>query len=71
MSVLTSCTYSEGYEDEINPVNLQHTIVNRDLWYYSIIEYNGHEYLSTENGGIVHTESCKCKQLWETNYDRK
>lgn len=29
--------------------------------HYQIIEIDGHQYVSTSNGGILHLESCKCK----------
>ncbi len=39
------------------------SIVTEGGWVYQVIKYKGHEYLcNTPNGGILHTESCKCKK---------
>lgn len=39
------------------------SIVTDGGWIYQVITYKGHEYLcNTPNGGILHTESCKCKK---------
>lgn len=30
-------------------------------WQYQIIEFKDHEYIATGHGGIIHAESCNCK----------
>lgn len=29
---------------------------------FEIVSYHGHEYISRHKGGIVHSESCKCRE---------
>lgn len=29
---------------------------------FEIVSYHGHEYISRHEGGIVHSESCKCRE---------
>jgi hypothetical protein len=38
-----------------------HVIEGNSFTLYRLIEVDGHEYLSANDGGIVHLESCPCK----------
>lgn len=60
--LFSSCN---NVEHEPNKVTPDFEVKNIDVkggWQYQIIVYKGHEYLCySSNGGIIHTESCGCK----------
>jgi hypothetical protein len=38
-----------------------HVIEGSSFTLFKLVEVDGHEYLSANDGGIVHLESCPCK----------
>jgi hypothetical protein len=59
-----SCSNNSPYKTENLENSSRIKIVEKLYGSYStlcIIEVDGHEYLSTYEGGIIHLESCKCK----------
>ena len=68
--VLFSCMHSENKNIESEDQNVEttvkltqriHVIEGNSFTLYRLIEVDGHEYLSANDGGIVHLESCPCK----------
>ena len=65
--ILFSCMNSENKNKDQNvetAVKLPqriHVIEGNSFTLYRLIEVDGHEYLSANDGGIVHLESCPCK----------
>jgi len=68
--VLFSCMNSENKNIESEDQNVEttvkltqriHVIEGNSFTLYRLIEVDGHEYLSANDGGIVHLESCPCK----------
>lgn len=69
---LTACESKSGklskHDDFLNPPKEEIEtpsrirIIESLPWsYYQIVEVDGHQYLSSMKGGIVHLESCPCK----------
>jgi len=68
--VLFSCMNSENKNIESEDQNVEttvkltqriHVIEGNSFTLFQLVEVDGHEYLSTNDGGIVHLESCSCK----------
>jgi hypothetical protein len=58
---MTSCQNKKGEEITIdNSFKYQVYIVEGSIR-FAKIEVDNHEYLSSSKGGMVHMESCKCK----------
>lgn len=57
---LVSCSNEKGEIQEME--NFKHQLVNiKGGWQYKIVEFENHKYLCNSNGGIIHVESCRCK----------
>lgn len=70
--VISSDEKTEETEEKIESVNVvDQTSTNAikvikvngndTRWTYEIIEFEEHRYMSTYQGGIIHLESCPCK----------
>jgi len=55
-------------QEEVEPPSrikcIERTIISGD--YLSLVDVDGHLYLVTGDGGIIHAESCPCKQKNDT-----
>lgn len=61
VAVLASCTNKTWEEEKVNE-NFKHQVIEvKGGWQYTIIKYEGHKYLCNSHGGLVHVESCMCK----------
>jgi hypothetical protein len=58
---LFSCKYKETQKIENVVPERIHVIEGNGFTMYRLVEVDGHEYLSATDGGIVHLESCPCK----------
>jgi hypothetical protein len=61
--IIISCSTSNEYAiKETSRIKvIDHLYFTSGHPSFYIIEVDGHEYLNTYDGGIVHLESCKCK----------
>lgn len=58
---LTSCV-NEAHDKEVVNENFKHQLYNvKGGWQYTTVEFESHTYLCSTDGGIIHIESCKCK----------
>jgi len=61
LAFLVSCSNTVEEKQVINE-NFNHQLYNlKGGWQYTTVEFEGHTYLCNSNGGIIHVESCKCK----------
>lgn len=67
LAMLTACGPSMEEQKKIEHLNntksARFKVIDEFQGYshFEIVEVDGHLYLSTYNGGIVHMESCSCK----------
>ena len=61
LTVLVSCENSIDEKQVVND-NFKHQLYNvKGGWQYTTVEFEEHIYLCSSDGGIIHVESCKCK----------